>query len=169
MPAGTLYLHEVWLPSCGIVPLLCCQGHRAMMLSALDRYRDVGLLLLRVGIGLSFVNYGAPKLAGGPPMWEELGQSMKYVGITFAPAFWGFMAAMSEFFGGLSLVVGGFFRIAAFFLVCTMIVATVQHFGRGDGYAGGAFHAIEMGIVCLSLFLMGPGKYSLDETLARRR
>jgi hypothetical protein len=26
-----------------------------------------------------------------------------------------------------------------------------------------------MGVVCLSLFLMGPGKYSLDEMLARRR
>jgi len=140
-----------------------------MMPSALDRYRDAGLLVLRVGIGLSFMGYGAPKLAGGPPMWEELGQAMRFVGITFAPAVWGFLAAVSEFFGGLALVVGGLFRFAAFFLVCTMIVATIQHFGRGDGYAGGAFHSIEMGIVCLSLLLMGPGRYSLDERRARRR
>jgi putative oxidoreductase len=74
-----------------------------------------------------------------------------------------------EFFGGLALVIGGLFRLATFFLVCTMIVATIQHFGRGDGYVGGAFHSIEMGVVCLSLFLMGPGKYSLDEMLSRRR
>jgi putative oxidoreductase len=97
----------------------------------------------------------------------KLGQVMKYLGITFAPVVWGFLAAMSEFFGGLGLVVGGLFRYAAFFLVCTMLVATIQHFARGDGYAGGAFHSVEMGIVCLSLFLMGPGKYSLDERLRR--
>jgi putative oxidoreductase len=139
-----------------------------LRVDALDRYRDAGLLLLRVGIGLSYMRYGAPKLFSGPSMWGELGDVMKYLGITFAPAVWGFLAAMSEFFGGLALVVGGLFRFATFFLVCTMFVATFQHFARGDGYAGGAFHSVEMGIVCLSLFLMGPGKYSLDEKLARR-
>jgi putative oxidoreductase len=140
-----------------------------MMLNALDRYRDAGLLLLRVGIGLSYMGYGAPKLSGGPPVWEELGQATRYLGITVAPTVWGFLAAMSEFLGGFALVVGGLFRFATIFLVCTMIVATIQHFGQGDGYAGGAFHSIEMGIVCLSLFLMGPGKYSLDEKLSRQR
>ena len=138
------------------------------MLKTLDRYRDVGLLLLRIGIGLSYMNYGLPKLLGGPPLWEELGQSMKYLGITVAPVAWGFLAAVSEFFGGMAVVAGGFFRIATFFLVCTMTVATIQHFGRGDAYAAGAFHSTELGIVCLSLFLMGPGRYSVDETLARR-
>ena len=139
-----------------------------MILSALERYRDAGLLVLRVGIGLSYMGYGAPKLVGGPAMWEELGQAMKYLGITFAPAAWGFLAAVSEFGGGLALVVGCLARPASFFLVCTMIVATIQHYGRGDGYAGGAFHSIEMGVVCLSLLLMGPGKYSLDEKLMPR-
>jgi putative oxidoreductase len=59
------------------------------MLNVLDRYRDVGLLLLRVGIGLSYMGYGAPKLSGGPPIWEELGQAMRFLGITFAPTAWG--------------------------------------------------------------------------------
>jgi putative oxidoreductase len=135
----------------------------------LERLRDAGLLVLRVGIGLSFVGYGSPKILGGPTAWEDLGQAMRYLGITFAPTVWGFLAAASEFFGGMALVAGGLVRPAAFFLVGTMFVATVQHFGRGDGYAGGAFHSIEMGIVCLSLLLMGAGRYSLGGWIARRR
>jgi hypothetical protein len=99
-----------------------------MMLNALDRYRDAGLLLLRVGIGLSYIGYGAPKLSGGSPMWEELGQAMRYLGITFAPTAWGFLAAVSEFFGGLALVVGGLFRFATF----PSVTAT------GPAWCGGA-------------------------------
>ena len=77
------------IPHCSIVPRLTGQARSAIMLNVLDRYRDAGLLLLRVGIGLSYMGYGAPKLSGGPPMWEELGQAMRYLGITFAPAVWG--------------------------------------------------------------------------------
>jgi len=139
-----------------------------MKTHALGPYRDAGLLVLRVGIGLSFVGYGLPKLLGGPAAWEDLGQAMKHLGITFAPAAWGLLAAASEFFGGLALAVGGLLRPAAFFLVCTMFVATTHHFAIGDGYAGGAFHSIEMGVVCLSLLLTGPGRYSVDEVLSRR-
>ena len=140
-----------------------------MRLADLDRCRDAGLLVLRLGVGLSFVNYGTPKILGGPRAWEQLGEAMKYLGITLAPAAWGLLASASEFLGGMALVAGLFFRPATFLLVCTMTVATVQHFGRGDGYAGGAFHSVEMGVVCLSLLLMGPGRYSVDEALARRR
>ena len=122
-----------------------------------------------MGVGLSYIGYGYPKLVGGPSMWEQLGQAMSYVGLGFAHTVWGFVASLSEFFGGIALVLGAFFRVATFFIVSTMVVATIQHFGRGDGYRGGAYHSIELGLVCLSLFLTGPGEYSLDEALARRR
>ena len=35
-------------------------------------------------------------MAGGPERYEELGGAMANIGITFAPMFWGFMAAITE-------------------------------------------------------------------------
>ena len=113
-----------------------------------------------------FLFHGAPKIFGGPEKWEKLGMVMGYLGIHFIPVFWGFMAGFSEFFGGLCIILGLFFRPACSLLVLTMTVAAVRHFSIGDGL-GGASHAIEDGIVFLSLIFMGPGKYSLDEFLKR--
>jgi len=131
----------------------------------LDKFRDIGLLLLRLGIGFMFIVYhGFPKLAGGVDRWEGLGASMASIGITFLPVFWGFMAALAETVGAALLALGLFTRYALFFLLFTMVVAAAFHIGRGDGVKGAA-HAIELGVVFLSLILIGPGKYSLDARL----
>ncbi|KLT64693.1 DoxX family protein [Pedobacter sp. BMA] len=132
------------------------------ILDTLGKYRNTGLLLLRLGIGVMFIIHGFPKLAGGPHGWTGLGGSMKVVGINFLPVFWGFMAAATETFGGFLLIVGLFFRPACILLVFTMIVAALVHFGKGDGLQG-ASHAIESGILFLSLIFIGPGKYSVDK------
>ena len=131
------------------------------MLGFLGKYRDFGLLILRVGLGAMYLTHGGPKLMGGPAMWVKVGGAMNYVGIHAVPVFWGFMAACSEFFGGLCLILGLFFRPACMFLLITMAVAASMHFGKGDGL-NVASHAIENGIVFLSLILIGPGKYSID-------
>jgi len=135
------------------------------MLHRLDRFRDEGLLLLRLGIGFMFVLHGYPKLLGGPERWEGVGGAMANFGISFAPAFWGLMAALSETFGGLFLALGVFSRPACLVLLSTMIVATLHHLNRGDGIVG-ASHAIESAILFAALFIIGPGKYRLDSKLA---
>lgn len=136
-----------------------------MILTFLDKHRDIGLLILRIGLGCMFLFHGLPKLFGGPERWEKIGGAMGSIGITFLPAFWGFMAAISEALGGICLITGLFVRPACILLTITMLVATASHLSRGDGLKGSA-HAIEVGIVFLSLILIGPGKYSLDEKLA---
>lgn len=128
----------------------------------LGKYRNTGLLLLRLGIGVMFIIHGFPKLAGGPEGWTGLGGSMKVIGINFLPVFWGFMAAATETFGGFLLIVGLFYRPACMLLVFTMIIAALVHFGKGDGLQG-ASHAIELGIVFFNLIFIGPGKYSVDK------
>jgi len=67
---------------------------------SLDRHRDLGLLILRVGLGVMMMTHGIPKLAGGPAEWARVGGAMGRLGVHFAPTFWGLMAASSETFGG---------------------------------------------------------------------
>jgi len=128
----------------------------------LSRYRETGLLLLRIGMGIMYIIHGLPKLSGGVPAWTLVGTAAKYVGLDFLPTFWGFMAAFSEVFGGIFLILGFLFRPACLMLLATMAVAAVMHIGKGDGF-NVASHAIENGIVFLSLIFIGPGKFSIDK------
>ena len=135
-----------------------------MILRSLDKYRDIGLLILRVCIGIMFMIHGMPKLIAGQETWTMLGGSMKVLGVGFTPTAWGFMAAFSEFAGGLLLALGFFTRPACFFLLATMIVATSMHISKGDPFLKYS-HAMEAGFLFLSLILIGPGKYSLDDQI----
>lgn len=126
-----------------------------------DKWRDHGLLLMRLGLGTMFVLHGWPKMAGGAQGWTKLGGAMKHLGIDFAPTLWGFAGAFSEFGGGILLALGLLFRPACTLLLATMAVAASMHLGKGDGFVA-ASHAIEAGIVFLGLLLIGPGRFALD-------
>jgi putative oxidoreductase len=139
-----------------------------MVFHKLDRHRDKGLLILRVGIGIMFMCHGLPKLTAGPETWTKLGGALSALGISIAPTFMGFMAAISEFGGGLLLVLGLFTRPACFFLLNIMVVATLMHVNGGDPFVKYS-HAFESAILFFSLILIGPGKFSLDEKLSRNK
>lgn len=131
-------------------------------LEGLGQFRNIGLLIIRIGFGVSMMIHGLPKIAGGPELWTKVGGSMKVLGIEFMPVFWGFMAAASETFGGMLLVLGLFSRPACLFLMITMIVAATHHLANGDGFAT-ASHPLELAILFLGLMFVGPGKYSVDK------
>ncbi|MDQ8006080.1 MAG: DoxX family protein [Pedobacter sp.] len=128
----------------------------------LGKYRNTGLLILRIGLGAMMMVHGLPKIMGGPDKWAALGGSMKVIGINFLPTFWGLMAALTEGMGGFLLLLGLFFRPVNMLLAFTMLIAALVHFGKGEGIMG-ASHAIEVGIVFFSLIFIGPGKYSVDK------
>lgn len=131
------------------------------LLSNLGKYKNTGLLITRVGLGIMFLYHGYPKVLGGPDTWAKIGASTKYVGIHFLPTFWGFMATCSETFGGFLLVIGLAFRPVCILLLCTLIVAVFMHLGSGDGLDK-ASHAIEDAVMFAGLLFIGPGRYSVD-------
>ncbi|HQP91405.1 MAG TPA: DoxX family protein [Candidatus Omnitrophota bacterium] len=137
------------------------------MLNNLTKYSDQGLLFIRLVVGGMFLYYGAPMLFGGPEKWLQVGNAMSAIGINFWPAFWGFMAGFAEFFGGICIILGLFFRLFCGLLAFTMFVAVTMHLRKGDGlFAAG--HAIEDFSVFLGLLFIGPGKFSLDHMLLGR-
>ncbi|MBU2045630.1 MAG: DoxX family membrane protein, partial [Bacteroidetes bacterium] len=114
-------------------------------LSKISNFKNIGLLIGRIGLGGMMMFHGVPKLMGGPKLWLGVGASMHNFGIDFLPAFWGFMASFSEGIGGLLIVLGLLFRPAAILIIITLIVAAAHHFSAGDGWMG-ASHAIETGL-----------------------
>lgn len=135
-----------------------------MCLEFLNKYRNIGFLILRFGIGAMFIFHGYGKLTAGPVVWQQIGGAMGNVGIHFAPQFFGLMAALSEFGGGICLILGLFFRPACFFMFFTMAIAATMHLSKGDSLQT-ASHAIEAAILFFSLMLIGPGEHTLGDKL----
>ena len=134
-----------------------------MILTWLSNYRDLGLLVLRAGIGIMMTLHGWPKLAGGLPAWEKLGQAMSHVGINFFPGFWGFSCAMVETIGGVLLIIGFCFRPVTILLTLNFIVATVLLYKTSGVFLDWSRPA-EMLILFFSLIFIGAGKYSGDRS-----
>jgi putative oxidoreductase len=134
-----------------------------------SKHSDAGILIMRVGIGIAFIAaHGWAKITGGPALWAKIGTAMSRYGITFAPEFWGFMASISEFGGGILILLGLFTRPAAFFMAFTMLTAALQHLSRLDPWSR-VIHPVEMLSVFIAIIFIGAGKYSLDAVLFKKK
>jgi putative oxidoreductase len=137
------------------------------LLSNLQINLNLGLLIIRLGIGLSMLAFhGYGKLTGGPETWKMVGGAMGHLGLSFAPVFWGFLAMLAEFVGSILLMLGVLFRPATLALAFTMFVAVIVHLNMpadnpSAGWSG-ASHALELLVVYIGLFLTGPGRYAFS-------
>ncbi|NML36325.1 DoxX family protein [Chitinophaga sp. G-6-1-13] len=101
--------------------------------------KQSAFLVLRIGIGVLFLIFGIQKIMGGPAMWAFLGGTLKMIGISQWPVFWGFMAMLAEVVGGIALITGFFIRPAAVALLFTMVIATLFKVSSGAPFADTAF------------------------------
>ena len=121
----------------------------------------VGLLFLRVFVGLALAYHGWPKMHH-PFTW--MGASAPVPGVLQA------LAAISEFGGGLALVFGLVTPLACLGIMSTMFVATMSTMKSGKpliSAAGGPSAELSAVyfVAALLLLLAGPGSISLDALL----
>lgn len=121
------------------------------------QYTEFGLFLLRFFSGLGIMMHGQRKLfVGGMDGFTE---NVANLGFPI-PGLFAWVAALSEFLGGVLLALGLGTRIAALFIAGTMIVAAFI------SSAGASFFAREKALLYLTvmvtfMFTRG-GRYSLD-------
>ncbi|MBV9309428.1 MAG: DoxX family protein [Solirubrobacterales bacterium] len=128
----------------------------------------LGLLVLRLVVGLLFVGHGAQKLFG---VWG--GHGLKgtagfFESIGLKPGqLHATAAAVFEFVGGLLLALGLFTPVASLVLIATMTAAVITvHYAKGLWNTGGGY---EFNLVLVAsvfaLAAVGPGNWSLDHAL----
>lgn len=129
---------------------------------------DFGLLLLRIGLAVVITWYGAWHLFGsfdGPGVAKTLSGFHEKHGF---PTWLGWLAIISEFFGGIAVGLGLLTRLAAFGITCTMAVAAFTNFQSG-GFDQKTHLPFALMWMALALLFMGAGPYSVEGYLAGRR
>jgi putative oxidoreductase len=131
-----------------------------------SRTTDLGLLLIRLMVGIVFVYHGQAKLFGG---LEGFAGNLANLGVP-APQAAALLAALSEFGGGLVLIAGVAFRWALWPLIFTITVACLKaHPGKFGLQDGGMEYALTLGVVVLGLVLTGPGNLAIPALAARAK
>jgi putative oxidoreductase len=125
-------------------------------------------LLLRLVLGLTFMGHGSQKLFGwfgGGGMAGTTGM-MQRMGLR-APRLWAWVAALSEFGGGLLLALGFLNPLGSLGIIAAMLVAVSQvHWAKGFWNTKGGIEFPLLNLAAaLALALTGSGAYSLDAAL----
>jgi putative oxidoreductase len=126
---------------------------------------SVGLLILRLVVGLTLAAHGAQKLLGwfGGYGLSGTGQFLEQLG--FRPGrLQAAQAGLAELLGGLFLAAGFLTPAAAAAVVAVMLVAAVSvHVAKGFFATGGGYeYTLVLGGAAVALAFTGPGAISVD-------
>jgi putative oxidoreductase len=129
---------------------------------------SLGLLIIRLVIGVLFIGHGAQKLFGwfgghglkGTGGWfESIGMKP---GVTMA-----LLAGLAELVGGVLFALGLLTPLAAILIAATMFMAILKVHGQNGIWAtsNGYEYNLTLLAVAIGIALIGPGQYALDATL----
>ncbi|MDQ0297747.1 putative oxidoreductase [Salibacterium salarium] len=129
---------------------------------------SIGLLFIRVVIGVSFAAHGTQKLFGwfGGHGLKATGGFFDSIGIK--PGYtMALLAGLAEFAGGLLFAFGLFTPVAGILIAITMIGAIVKVHGQNGFWAteGGYEYNLMLLVIGIGFVFTGGGLYSLDALL----
>lgn len=126
---------------------------------------DVGLLLIRLVIGLSFMAHGAQKLFGWFGGYGIKGTGGWFESMGMKPgALVALLAGLAELGGGLLLALGLLTPVGGILIALTMVIAIVKVHGA-NGYwstQNGFEYNLAILVIGVALALTGGGQYALD-------
>ena len=134
-----------------------------MMKEFKKKATDIGLLWLRVMIGLAIASHGYGKIFGG--QMDRFAEGVAAMGFPL-PGFFAWSAGLSEFLGGSLIAIGLATRPSALFVFITMGVAVFIRHGA-DPFSRKEL-ALAYWAMAGAVMLLGPGRWSLDALLCRR-
>lgn len=133
--------------------------------NSFSKFQSLALLLLRLIMGVAFILHG----------WGKIQSPFNWMPGADVPGVFQFLAAVSEFGGGIALIFGLFVPLFMLGLAFTMAVATHFHMIiKGDPFVntkGGGSYELALVYLGVSLLFMalGPGRYSLDKIIFGER
>ena len=133
-----------------------------MRMQWLAKYREGGLLLMRLALGVFFIILTGPVLLSDS-RWSGFGSAIKNLGLNSHFQFWGFLGALAGCLGGVLMIFGLFFRPGVLLVLMITIVHTLGALDRSGSYRA-TLGAIELCLILLGLLFVGPGKFSVDKT-----
>lgn len=131
---------------------------------------DLGLLVLRLAVGLTMAAHGTQKLFGwfnGSGL-DGTGKYFEMSGYPVGKAM-AVVAGLSETFGGLALAFGLLTPLAAAALVGVMLNAIAVKWGGGFFAPKGVEYELLLTLAAASLALTGPGRYAVDRVISSLR
>ena len=137
-----------------------------MLLGAQDRKKDVGLLIMRLGIAAVLLWHSVPKLIAGAPAWKSLGTTLAFINVGLPASFLGLLSLSLETVCSISLIVGYFFRLSSTVLFILLLLYSINYFNVA--YKTLMMWSLALTSVFLGLVFTGPGRYSLAVKFQRR-
>ena len=126
---------------------------------------DVGILLIRVTVGLTLAAHGAQKLFGWFGGYGLTGTAGWLESVGFRPGrVHALMAGLVEVGGGLMLAPGAATPIGAALVASVMIVAAVTaHLKNGFFLSSGGYeYNLVLGVAAIAIAFTGAGAWSID-------
>ncbi|MFD5778039.1 DoxX family protein [Streptomyces fungicidicus] len=130
------------------------------------RAYDIGLLLLRLVLGLTMAAHGAQKLFGWFGGGGVEGTGMFFASLGYpSPEAFAVVAGLTETLGGLGLALGLFTPPAAATVAGTMVNAIAVKWGGGFFAPEGVEYELLLTLAAVALALTGPGRIAVDRLL----